>query len=228
MQHERFFLLAHQAVDDLRIAPGAQGGDHQRLGFAAGKQRRAVSSRQYTGADVDGAHGLGVAPVDARLAVENLFAHQPIFQIGEFGADLLGGKFRRSARIGFRQRFDRGGLDFLDLRVALLFFGDCVGGGDIRFGELGDCCLQFLVRFRRGPCPFRLAGFRRKFIDGLDGDLHLFVSERHRAEHHFFIEAVGLRFHHQHAFRGAGNHQVELARCANCEVVGFRMYLPSM
>ena len=97
MQHERLFLLAGQAVDDLRIAPGAQRRHDQGLGLAAGEQRRTVSSREYAGADIDGAHRLGVAAVDARLTIENFAAHQSIFQIGKLGADLFGGKFRRLA-----------------------------------------------------------------------------------------------------------------------------------
>ena len=97
MQHERLFALAGQAVDDLRIAPGAQRRDDQGLRLAAGEQRRTVGPRQHAGADVDGAHGLGVAAVDARMAVENLAAHQPIFQIGKLAAHLFGGELRRLA-----------------------------------------------------------------------------------------------------------------------------------
>ena len=49
----------------------------QRLGLAAGEQRRTVGSRQHAGADIDGAHRLGVAAVDARMTIEN-FARAPI------------------------------------------------------------------------------------------------------------------------------------------------------
>jgi hypothetical protein len=68
VQHEAVFVLAGQRVDALRVALGAQRGHHQRLGFAAGEQRRAVGARQHAVADLDGAHGAGVAAVDARLA----------------------------------------------------------------------------------------------------------------------------------------------------------------
>ncbi len=127
-----------------------------------------------------------------------------------------------------RQGLDRRGLDLLDLGVALHLFGERVRGGNRRLGECADRGLQFLVRLRRDPGPLRLARFRREFVDGLDGDLHLLVAERHRAEHDFFIETVGFGLHHQHAFRGAGHHQVELRGRRVGWRSGFRMYLPSM
>jgi hypothetical protein len=43
-----------QGIDDLLVATGAQGGDHQRLRLAAGEQRRAVGARQHADADVIG------------------------------------------------------------------------------------------------------------------------------------------------------------------------------
>ena len=67
MQHERLFALALQRVDDLRVAAGAERRRDQRLGLAAGEQRRAVGARQHAGAHDDVAHGAGVAAVDARL-----------------------------------------------------------------------------------------------------------------------------------------------------------------
>jgi hypothetical protein len=97
MQHERLFALAGQAIDDLRIAARARGRHDQGLGLAAREQRGSVRARQYAGADVDRAHRLGVASVDARMAIENALAHQTIFEIEEFGADLIGGELRRIA-----------------------------------------------------------------------------------------------------------------------------------
>ena len=65
MQHEAVFELTGQRVDALGIALGAQGGDDQGLGFAAGEQGRTVGAGQHAVADFDGAHGAGVAAVDA-------------------------------------------------------------------------------------------------------------------------------------------------------------------
>jgi hypothetical protein len=193
MQHERFFALAGQAIDDLRIASRSQRRDDQRLRFTAGEQRRAVGSRQYAGADVDGAHGLGIAAVDARLAVQNLLAHEPIFEVGEFRAHL----FRRELRgVALGQGFDCSGLDLLDLGVALLLLRERVRCGDVGLRERTDRRQQFLVRFRGNPRPLRFACLGRQLVDCFDGDLHLFVAERDGAEHDFLVEAVGFRFHH--------------------------------
>ena len=90
MQHERFFAFPAQAVDDLRIASGAERGDHQGLCLAAGEQRRAVGARKHAGTNIDGAHRLGVAAVDARVTLEDALAHQPVLEVEEFGSHLIG------------------------------------------------------------------------------------------------------------------------------------------
>ena len=53
VQHEVLGVLAGQRVDALRVARGAERGDHQRLRFAAGEQGRAVGARQHAVADLD-------------------------------------------------------------------------------------------------------------------------------------------------------------------------------
>ena len=42
MQHEALAILAFERVDDWFIGPGAQSGNAECLGFAAGEQGRAV------------------------------------------------------------------------------------------------------------------------------------------------------------------------------------------
>jgi len=72
VQHERLAALAFGRVDDLRIARGAERVATS-AGFPTGEQRRAMSTaaRDF---DRDRAHRLGVAAVDARLAVEDALA----------------------------------------------------------------------------------------------------------------------------------------------------------
>jgi hypothetical protein len=88
VQHEAVFVLAGQRVDALCIALGAQRGHDQGLGFAAGEQRRAVGARQHAVADLDGAHGAGVAAVDAGLAGQDLAAHDLGFDVEQHAFDL--------------------------------------------------------------------------------------------------------------------------------------------
>jgi hypothetical protein len=207
MQHERFFALAGQAIDDLRIAPGAQRGDHQRLRLAAGEERRAVGAREHAGADIDGTHRLRVASVDARMTLEDALAHQPVLEVEELGSHLIGGELGLLAR---GKRGERRALDLRDLRVALLLLGDRIGRDQLLLRERGHRVLQFRVRLRRGPRPLRLAGLGGELVDRLDGDLHLLVSEDDGAQHGVLIETFRLGFDHEHAFGGARHHEIEL------------------
>ena len=76
-------VLALERVDDLLVLAGAERGDHERLGLAAGEERRAMRARQHADLAGDRPHGLGVAPVDARLAVEDAAAHDVLLELLE-------------------------------------------------------------------------------------------------------------------------------------------------
>ena len=64
MQHEVFPVFALERVDNLLILAGPEGRDHQRLGFAAGEQRRTVRTRQDADLGLDRPHRARVAPVN--------------------------------------------------------------------------------------------------------------------------------------------------------------------
>lgn len=81
MQHEVRFGRAGQCVDELLIIAGAQCRDAQRLRFTACEQRRAVCTRQKAGFGNDLAHGLGVAPVNTWLAIDDGTAQDRAFQL---------------------------------------------------------------------------------------------------------------------------------------------------
>ena len=85
MEYEAVGVFALQRIYDLPIACGSERRHHQCLGFAASKQRRAMSARQCAGADGDRPYRAGVAAVYARLALENLVAHDFRFHIHENG-----------------------------------------------------------------------------------------------------------------------------------------------
>ncbi len=65
VQHERFLVRALQRVDPLLVLAGAERGDDNGLGLAAGEQRRTVGARQEAGLGDDRAHGDEIAAVDA-------------------------------------------------------------------------------------------------------------------------------------------------------------------
>src|SRR4029077_11472909 len=94
VEHEALAVLAGERVDDLLVAPGAERDRPQRLGLAAGKQRRAVGARQHADAHGDRAHSARVTAVDARLAIEDLAAHDLRLEVE---ADVLHGLRGRPA-----------------------------------------------------------------------------------------------------------------------------------
>src|SRR5690554_687503 len=83
VEHEGVFLLAFQGIQQLRVTGGTQRGHDQRLGFATGEQRGAVGAIQHADFDVQRAHGLGVATVDARIAVDDALTHGAVFDLTE-------------------------------------------------------------------------------------------------------------------------------------------------
>ena len=97
VEHEAVAVLAHQRVDDLLVARGAERGHDHRLRLAAREQRRAVRTRQHAGADADRAHGARVAAVDARLAGEDLLADDLRLEV-EHEVRRPGSSYRRRRR----------------------------------------------------------------------------------------------------------------------------------
>ena len=89
VQQERLLVGALQRVDELLVLAGAERGDHQRLGLAAGEQRRAVRARQHADFRDDRAHGLEVAAVDALAGIEDVPAHDLGFELLEHAGDAL-------------------------------------------------------------------------------------------------------------------------------------------
>ena len=206
VQHERLFALAGQAVDDLRIAPGAERRDHQRLRLAAGEERRAVGSRQHAGADRDRTDGFGVAAVDARMPLEDALAHQPILEIEELPAT------SSLVNCGELPPASASSTAFL---ISAIFAWRCCfsvsayAAARSFSAKVATACFRSTIS-GAVPRPLRLAGLGREFVDRLDRGLHLFVTEHDGAEHDFLIESLRLGLDHQHAFDGAGDHEIEL------------------
>ena len=122
VQQEGFLVGALQRVDQLLVLAGAERGHHQRLGFAAGEQRRAVGARQHADFGHDRAHGLEVAAVDALAGVENVPAHDLGFQLLEHAGDAQLVVFRLSAPSGKKCAIT------LSLTAATAFCRSCLAG----------------------------------------------------------------------------------------------------
>ena len=89
VQQERLLVGALQRVDELLVLAGAERGDHDRLGLAAGEQRGAVGARQERRLADDRTHGDEVAAVDALGGIEDVPAHDLGFEVLEHAGDLL-------------------------------------------------------------------------------------------------------------------------------------------
>jgi hypothetical protein len=152
VEQEALAVLAGDRVDDLLVAAGAQRGHHQGLRLAAGEQRRAVGARQHAGADLDRAHGAGVAAVDARLAVEDAAAHDARLEVEEDVLELVD---RGRVLHAFGELADHALADLGQAGRALLLAGDAEGLFHLGLGELGDLGDQRLVGGRQPASPTR-------------------------------------------------------------------------
>ena len=81
MQQEALLVGAFQGVDELLVVAGAQGGDHQGLGFAAGEQGRAVGARQDADFRDDRADLVDGAAVDAAAGLDDVAAQDVGFEL---------------------------------------------------------------------------------------------------------------------------------------------------
>ena len=206
VQHEVFATLALERVDHLFVLAGAEGGDAERLGLAAGEQGGAVGARQDADLGHDRADGLSIATVDAQPGVEDGAAHDVGLELleqrlGCGGVHSLGGERLGDLLFGGADEV----LPGLLLRL-LVGFGD---PGGAEFAHLG---LERGFGFRRlGDVPRLLGRVLGEFDDGLDHRAHMVVAEAHGAEHDRLGQLLRLALDHQHAFGGAGDDEVELA-----------------
>ena len=205
VQHEAVFKVAAQGVNTLGIALGAQGGNHQRLGFAAREQGRTVGAGQHAVADFDSAHRTGVAAVDTGLARQNLAAN-------DFGFDLKQQAFDRYAvkrsAFGFERSHHVGISQAAGLGAGLLV-ANLVGSDQFVFGQAVNFGDQRFVFGRRFPVPHGLARIAHQFVDGVDRNIALLMAEHHGAQHDVFGQLLCFGLDHQHSRFRTRHHQVQ-------------------
>ena len=206
VQHEIFAVFTGQRINHLFILAGAECGDAQRLGFTTREQRRAMRARQHAHFRHDGAHGARITPVNALAGIKDVVADHIRFQFLE--------QALRQVHIG---TFGFKGGDHLLLHHAHLILADQllyfrIGNGHIGAAQFGDALLQRDFSFRRlRQRPGFLGGNLSQFNDRLDHRLEGRMTKGDGAEHDFFRQFARFRFHHQHAFGSAGQHQIQHA-----------------
>src|SRR5204863_9445865 len=116
VQHEVLLLLALKILQPLHVVRGSQSGRDQRLCFTAGKDRRTVGSRKYTGFNGDVANLIelgrfGTLATLSPLPADRPFAHNSV----------LFPRFSRGSFITLRQFRLEFLLVFRDFLIALDF-----------------------------------------------------------------------------------------------------------
>ncbi len=151
MQQETLPILAGERVDDLFVLAGAEGGNDERLGFAAGEQHRAMGSRQEPDLAIDRPHRLRVAAVDPRSIAQDGAAHDLLLDVLE----QLEGEGTVILAVEQACRIRLGGVDPV---AALLLAALAIGRIDVRPDRLAQPGFdRGLVGGRSGEIP-RLLG----------------------------------------------------------------------
>src|SRR5207245_8762349 len=139
----------------------------------AGEERRPVRARHHADLDRDRAYGARVAPVDARLAVEDPLAHDAALEPEERALDGLLGPL---GLIPSGERREGLGLDLGEPRVPLLLLGEGVSLGERRLRMEAERAHELGVFGRRLPAPAGLARFRGELLDDAAAGLTLLVA----------------------------------------------------
>ena len=158
----------------------------------------------------DRTHGARVAAVDARLAVEDLAAHDLRLEVEEDVLDQVRIRRRVSRRFA--------GANVSSTRLQISSSGAvracfCLMPNAARRSLSASCAIRATSAssFAGGlPVPRRLAGFVGKLVDRVDRRLHLLVAEDDGAEHHLLGQLLRLGLDHQHGLLGARDDEVEL------------------
>ncbi len=180
MEQEALLVGAIERVDVLLVLAGAQRRDDERLRLAAGEQGGAVGAGQNSDLRQDGTNGRQVAAVDAALMVEDVPAHHfrlgIVERFGDFGSREPG-----LAALGDERGHDLR-LDGVDRGVALLLFGDRIGGAQIGFSDLQHGLLHFGAIACRQVSRL-LGGLLGQPDDRLDDRLEAGMPRHDRLQH---------------------------------------------
>lgn len=206
MEQEALLVHAGQAVDVLLVFAGAERGDNDRLGLAAGEEGRTVGARQDADFRDDRTDSLEITAVDAALGVEDVPADDLGLQVLEDGSDDFGAVLRLDAlgeEVGLHLR-----LDGVDGSVTVGLLGDLVA-----FAKLGFEMLEHFG-FERGMVfRFEFAGFLggnfSELDDRVDDRLETTMAEHDGAQHDVFVEFLGFGFNHQDGIARTGDDEVE-------------------
>ncbi len=206
VEQEPLLVGALEQIDILLVLAGAERGDHEGLGFAAGEQRGAVSARQDADLREDRTHRRQVAPINPALMVENVPAHDLGLGVVKRLSDFRGRKLRLDPFR--RERSHDLGLRGVDCGVSFLLLGNRIGGAQIGFGDLEHGLLD--RRTIAGRQIARLfCGLLRQADDCLDDRLEARMAGHDGLQHRLLGQLLGFRFDHEHRIGRSGDDEVQ-------------------
>ena len=183
VHHERLAPFALDGIDDLCVAAGTEGGDHDGLRLTACEQGRTVGPGQHTDPGRNSAHRIGVTTVDALFAGENPTAHDALLEPRECPDHLV--RFPLAV-VTPRQLLDCLVSNLEHAPLALELVGDPVGFAERVGGVRGNALGEHRVILVRLPIPGGLAHFFLELANEANHRLHLIVTIEHGVQHHAF------------------------------------------
>jgi len=205
VEHEARIAQALEAIDHLLRFLGAERRGDDRLGLAAGEQRRAVGARQEADDRLDRADGLGVAAVDTAAFLEDGAANDVGLRLltALDAAICSCGSASANASLAFiagdGQRAER-----WDLSVRP------ISGLDILADEGLELGLDRGLAVVGGEVPWLLGGFLGEADDRFADLLAGRMGEHDGAKHDVFRQLFRFGFDHHHRAERAGDDEVEL------------------
>ena len=209
VQQEAFLVGALQRVDPLLVIAGAEGRNHQRLGFTPSEERRSVRTRQNRHFRHNRADLVEWTSVHASAVLDDVTTQDVSFAFLERGAELRAvdavGIF-----VGLDQCLGRLSLGGADRVMTLGLAGEGIAGPNVVADhrlDLRDGVGEVLGL----EVPGLLRGVFCEFDDRLDDRLEALVREGDCAQDFFFVHLLDFRFHHHHGVFGAGDNQIDPA-----------------
>ena len=197
-----------KGVQFLGFLGGAQGGQGEHLGLAAGEQAGAMRARADADLAPDRADLGQAAAIGADALVEDARAHHVFVGLVKGFFDLADFAFIFAGELGNDLRLRRSSIGCVVLGLDQRLVEDVrparrqragrpVRAGLVRWGRAGTSRLGLPISAAMRSCSID------QRLDGL-------VAEHQRFDHHIFGDFFSAAFDHQDGVAGAGDAQVEV------------------
>ena len=206
VKHEALLGFTLEDLKSLHVVAGAESGGHQGLGFASGKNRGTVGTRQYADFDPNVANLIEGAAIGTPLLLDHGFAEDPFTKSFVVGLQLgLRGfvVFRNRGYETFFEFFDQG----VAFGLRVLFSVETIS--EVAADLLFQIVVIRLIELRRGHFPLWLAGLFPQLVDRRANFLDFSVSEVDGVNDGFFLHLFGTRFDHHDTVSGPDHHDVQ-------------------